>query len=192
MDAKVRVVSDACSDIIGLSDYAYRRTRSRLAGLTDDEYFWEPVPGCLTIRRTDSLEYRADNADQPGIPPFTTIAWRLWHLIENYGGKRNPEWLGVERPPGGFERDDPAPATAAEAIAALDRAYALWQDLLKQLPEASWWEPMGPVAGDYAEADKASLVLHQLDEQIHHGAELGVLRDLYLHSGDGGERSTLP
>jgi hypothetical protein len=24
-------------------------------------------------------------------------------------------------------------------------------------------------------------VLHHLDEQIHHGAELGVLRDLYLH-----------
>ena len=31
----------------------------------------------------------------------------------------------------------------------------------------------------YGEDDKASLVLHQLDEQIHHGAELGVLRDLY-------------
>jgi hypothetical protein len=41
---------------------------------------------------------------------------------------------------------------------------------------------MGPVAGPYAEADAASLVLHQLDEQIHHGAELGVLRDLYLHT----------
>jgi hypothetical protein len=32
-----------------------------------------------------------------------------------------------------------------------------------------------------AEEDTASLVLHQLDEQIHHGAELGILRDLYLH-----------
>ena len=28
---------------MGLSDYVYQRTRSRLAGLTDDEYFWEPV-----------------------------------------------------------------------------------------------------------------------------------------------------
>jgi len=33
-------VSDARADIIGLSEYAYQRTRSRLAGLTDDEYFW--------------------------------------------------------------------------------------------------------------------------------------------------------
>lgn len=174
-------MSDARTDIIGLSDYAYQRTRNRLAGLTDDEYFWEPVPGCWTIRRTDSGAYRADYADRPATPPFTTIAWRLWHLIECYGGKRNPEWLGVERPAGGFERDDPAPATAAEAIAVLDRAHAFWQDLLQELPAASWWEPMGPVAGPYAEADKASLVLHQLDEQVHHGAELGVLRDLYLH-----------
>jgi hypothetical protein len=101
---KVRVVGDARSDIIELSDYAYQRTLSRLAGLTDDEYFWEPVPGCCTIRRTESGDYPADDADRPGNPPFTTIAWRLWHLIENYGGKRNPEWLGVERPPGGFER----------------------------------------------------------------------------------------
>jgi hypothetical protein len=181
VDAKVRAVSDARSDILGLSDYAYERTRSRLAGLADDEYLWEPVPGCLTIRRADSGEYRADDASQQGTPPFSTIAWRLWHLIENYGGKRNPEWLGLEPRAGGFERDDPAPASAAEAIAALDRAHAFWRDMLQQLPEASWWEPMGPVAGPYAESDRASLVLHQLDEQIHHGAELGVLRDLYLH-----------
>jgi hypothetical protein len=130
-----------------LSDYVYQRTRSRLAGLTDDEYFWEPVPGCCT----------------------------------NYGGKRNPQWLGVDRPPGGFERDDPAPTTAAEAIAVLDRAHAFWRDLLQELPAASWSEPLGPVAHEYAESDKAALVLHHLDEQIHHGAELGVLRDLYLH-----------
>jgi hypothetical protein len=180
---------------MGLSDYVYQRTRSRLAGLTDEEYFWEPVAGCRTIRRTDAGVYRGDDADWPvhvlrpatgvGRPPFTTIAWRLWHLTGTYGGKRNPRWLGVELPPGGFESDDPAPATAAEAVAALARAHAFWQDLLRKLPDASWWEPLGQVAGPYAEEDRASLVLHQLDEQIHHGAELGVLRDLYLHSRTG-------
>jgi len=173
--------NDARADIIGLSDYVYQRTRSRLAGLTDDEYFWEPVPGCFTVRPTESGDYRADDADPPGNPPFTTIAWRLWHLIENYGAKRQPEWLGLERPPGEFERDDPAPATAADAISALARAYDFWQDLLQELPAASWWEPLGPIAHEYAESSKAALVLHCLDEQIHHGAELGVLRDLYLH-----------
>jgi hypothetical protein len=47
-------VGGARSDIIELSDYVYQRTRNRLAGLTDDEYFWEPVPGCCTIRRANS------------------------------------------------------------------------------------------------------------------------------------------
>jgi hypothetical protein len=51
---KVHLLGDARSDIIELSDYAYQRTLSRLLGLTDDEYFWEPVPGCCTIRRTES------------------------------------------------------------------------------------------------------------------------------------------
>ena len=172
--------SDARADIIALSDYAYQRTRNRLAGLTDDEYFWEPVPGCCTIRRTESGDYRADDADRPGTS-FTTIAWRLWHVIENYGGKRNTDWLGVEREPGGFDKDDPAPATAAEAIAVLDRAHDFWQDMLQELPAASWWEPLGPIAHEYAESSKAAFVLHHLDEQIHQGAELGVMRDLYQH-----------
>jgi hypothetical protein len=60
---KVRVVGDARSDIIELSDYAYQRTLSRLGGLTDDEYFWEPVPRCCTVRRTKSGDYRADYPD---------------------------------------------------------------------------------------------------------------------------------
>ena len=81
---RVLGVSDARADVMGLSDYVYQRTRSRVAGLTDDEYFWEPVSGCWTIRRTDSGAYRADSADWPvavlrpatgaGDPPFTTIA----------------------------------------------------------------------------------------------------------------------
>ena len=182
-------MNDARADVMGLSDYVFQRTRGRLAGLTDDEYFWEPVTGCWTIRQTDTGDYRADSADLPdavlrpgtgaGEPPFTTIAWRLWHLIGCYGSARNPRWLGVKRPPAGFESDDPAPATAAGAIDVLDRAHAHWQDVLRALPAASWRDPLGPVAGPFAADDKASLVLHQLDEQIHHGAELGVLRDLY-------------
>ena len=87
----------------------------------------------------------------------------------------------MERSPGGFERDDPAPPTAAEAIAVLARAHHFWQDLLQELPAASWWEPLGPIAHEYAESSKAALVLHHLDEQIHHGSELGVMRDLYQH-----------
>lgn len=74
-------------------------------------------------------------------------------------------------------------------MAVLARAYHFWQDLLEELPAASWWEPLGPIAHEYAESSKAALVLHNLDEQIHHGAELGVLRDLYLHDRAKSTRS---
>jgi hypothetical protein len=83
------------ADLIALSDYVYERTRDRLDGLTDTEYFWEPVPNCWTIRPAGSGKYQADDSHSPGIPPFTTIAWRLWHLVECYGGIRNPQWLGI-------------------------------------------------------------------------------------------------
>jgi hypothetical protein len=73
-------VSDARADVMGLSDYVYHRTRRRLAGLTDDEYFWEPVPGCWTIRRTGSGAYRADCTDRPVavLRPAATVTRRRW------------------------------------------------------------------------------------------------------------------
>jgi hypothetical protein len=32
-------------------DEVYGRLRRRLEGLGDDEYFWEPVPGCWSVHR---------------------------------------------------------------------------------------------------------------------------------------------
>ena len=90
----------ARAGLIALSDYVHERTRNTLDGLTGTEYLWEPVPSCWTIRRAG--KYQADHSDSPGIPPFTTIAWRLRHLVECYGGIRNPQWLGVERQPAGY------------------------------------------------------------------------------------------
>ena len=111
-------------------------------------------------------------------------------MVSRWGRTKHRQGaLAVERAPGGFEQDDPAPGNAAQALAALDRAAAFWQGVLQELPTASWWEPLGPVSGPFAEDDKASLVLHQLDEQIHHGAELGVLRDLYRHQRGGSGKS---
>ena len=30
---------------------SYELLRQRLAGVTDEEYLWEPVPGCWTVHR---------------------------------------------------------------------------------------------------------------------------------------------
>jgi hypothetical protein len=45
---------------------------------------------------------------------------------------------------------------------------------------------MGSVTRFYADSTRGAFVLHELDELIHHGAEVGVLRDLYrasVHKG---------
>ena len=55
--------------------------RSRLAGLTEAEFFWEPVPGAWTVfRREDGRwDYPYEEPD-PDPAPVTTIAWRLAHV----------------------------------------------------------------------------------------------------------------
>ena len=44
--------------------------------------------------------------------------------------------------------------------------------------------PVGAAEGPFAESSMAGLVLHISREAIHHGAEICLLRDLYLREGD--------
>jgi len=168
----------AKDDLITLSDYVFGRTRTRLAGLTDPEYFWEPVAGCWSVRLRQDDVAVVDWEPHPEASPITTIAWRLWHLVFNYGQGRNEQWLLGSDDGEGDRRCAPRP-TAAAALVALDEANDWWAGVLSQLKEDDLSAPLGPGAGPYADNSKASYVLHQLDEMIHHGAELGVLRDLY-------------
>src|SRR5689334_9707902 len=78
--------------------------RPRLDGLTDDEYFWEPVPHCWSIRRRGEStapialgggEMVAEfELPEPDVAPFTTIAWRLAHVIVGVFGMRNASHFG--------------------------------------------------------------------------------------------------
>ena len=53
----------------------------RMAGLTDEEYRWEPVEGCWSVRQGGDGAWTVDWArSEPPPPPFTTIAWRLIHI----------------------------------------------------------------------------------------------------------------
>jgi hypothetical protein len=74
--------SDLTSHLAEQLDWHWtRQLRPRLDGLTDDEYFFEPVPGCWTLRR-DGPRMIPDFAYPPPQPePFTTIAWRMAHVI---------------------------------------------------------------------------------------------------------------
>src|SRR5437773_1908310 len=64
-------------------DEAYERLRRRLEGLTEDEYFWEPVPGCWTVHRDETGRWVTDYAFPDPVPaPVTTIGWRLVHIAD--------------------------------------------------------------------------------------------------------------
>ena len=65
-------------------------------------------------------------------------------------------------------------------IALLERAHDRWDAHLDLAQDERLDERVGPVAGpQYADRTRAAYVLHMLDEFIHHGAEIALLRDLW-------------
>ncbi len=99
-------------ELVGLSDYAWQRLIDRLAGLTDEEYLWEPVPECWTVRPGQDGPWTWDFAwPEPQPCPVTTIAWRLSHITVN--DDRFRPWLGLR--PDGARLHRSAPPNAAAA-----------------------------------------------------------------------------
>ena len=54
-----------------------------------------------------------------------------------------------------------------------------WRDGLLDLGDDRLMAPIGAGGGPYADQPLAALVLHVSRETMHHGGEVGVLRDLY-------------
>ncbi len=166
-------------DLVSLSDYAWQRLLARIDGLDDEEYLWQPADGCWSVRPDADGSWQLDGAALPPDPtPITTIAWRLSHIDDVLTGERNATWIGLA-PDGRPDRPGRA-ATAAECRERLDDAYAFWRRCLARATELD--TPMGPIAGPYRDGSRRSFLLHELDELIHHGAEVGVLRDLFAAS----------
>jgi DinB superfamily len=164
--------------------------RPRLDGLTDDEYFWAPVPGCWTLSRrgesTAPLSYGAgewtmDYADPPPDPePVTTIAWRLAHLIDAFGSPAVPHFEPRPARPPAISY----PGTAKEALDQLDAGHDAWISDVRRLGDAGLTRPQGePSPPAFADAPMARLVMFIHMEVIHHGAEICLLRDLYRWKG---------
>jgi DinB superfamily len=167
--------------------------RPRLDGLTDDEYFWAPVPDCWSVRpRAASKmaeplgrgEFTLDFVyPGPEPAPVTTIAWRLAHIIVGVFAARNASHFGALA--ADWDSFDYA-GTAKEALDQLDQQYATWIAGVRDLGIDGLAEPCGPSEGPFAEYPKAALVLHIHREVIHHGAEIALLRDLYEHKKELG------
>jgi len=178
-------LNTAKAETAQLIRYAVDRLATRLDGLTEEEYLWEPAPGCWTVRNVDG-EWRADVAEDgtsfaPDPQPITTIAWRLWHL----GASPERPWPPLaESFVVDYFDEIPAPArrpvaTASEAVAQVVGDWRRFADAVSGWDDADFFEPMGPIAHRFADASPFGLVLHLVDELIHHGAEVALLRDLY-------------
>jgi hypothetical protein len=162
------------------------QARPGLDGLTDDEYLWEPVPGCWSIRpRAEATtpmaagggDLVADFAvPQPDPAPVTTIAWRLGHVIVGIFGARTAGHFGG--PPMDYLTVE-WPATAKAALAMLDETYAGWVAGARTLDDEALARPCGEAEGPFGHLSYATLVLHINREAIHHLAEVSLLRDLH-------------
>jgi hypothetical protein len=172
--------------IVGTFDEGWSRLTRRLTGLGDDEYFWEPVPGCWSLSSGTDGRWRLDREEDESTPldtpPVTTIAWRLGHL----GGEALGGFTAMRFPELATGREDDYPSNAAEVPDFLDRNYRAWRAGIAGLEEDGWQAPLGEAWGPYAESNTVDLALHVLDEVVHHAAEVGVLRDLYPHRRDLG------
>jgi hypothetical protein len=169
-------------------DWHWRtQLRPRLDGLTDEEYLWEPVADSWSLRPREEARTAmaagaghavADFAYPPPEPePVTTIAWRMGHIAIGCLGMRAANHFGS----GGvaYETTD-WPLTATGGLALLDEHYEAWMSGVAALDEDGLARPCGPAEGPFADYPFAALVLHINREVIHHGAEIALLRDLYL------------
>jgi hypothetical protein len=168
-------------------DFHYRQLfRPRLAGLTDEEYLWEPAPGSWNIRPAGTSTspapigtgaFQRDGAPDDLDPaPVTTIAWRIAHLtVECLSMRTMNHFDGPETHWETWEHTD----SADRALTQLDVAYDRWSAGVESLGEEGLSRPVGPAEGPFAEYPYADLVLHINRELIHHGAEICLLRDLY-------------
>lgn len=164
------------------------QVRARLDGLTDDEYFWSPVPDAWSVRPrgTSSAPVQAGSGDftidyafpEPDPAPFSTIAWRLGHVIVGVLAVRNAAHFGA--PPASYETWEYA-GDAATALDQLHTQLDIWQAGVRGLGQAELLAKVGPQE-PFPELTMADLVLLIHRELIHHLSEVALLRDLYLHT----------
>ena len=161
--------------------YAWAMSRRLLDGLTEEEYFWEPVTPCWSIRpRSTGLrgwgsgEFICEDAwPTPDPVPLTTIGWRVVHLAA---------WTDVSR---GFAfegkqpdlNDADVPGTAREGVDWLLRAQDAFMSAVDRVSDDDLFAPVAAHWGESLPA--AHLVSGFQNEHVHHLAEIGTLRDVH-------------
>ena len=124
---------------------------------------------CWTVHPNGSIDF---TYPEPDPAPFTTIAWRLAHVIVGVFAMRNHSHFGG--PEAGYETW-PYATDAATALRQLDEQYRTWIDGVRGLSDDDLSRPCGPAEGPYADYPMTALVLHINREVIHHGAEIACM-----------------
>jgi hypothetical protein len=172
-------------------DFAFEQLVARLAGLRDEEYFWEPVPGCWSIRprgqqRTTGIRgggawVLERETPDPEPAPFTTIAWRLGHLAGTMF-LRADHTIGTKALT--HDRYE-YPGSAASAIAALVASGSAWRAALTTADDVAL-DRVGHCSypsGSDPDDPFLDVVWWENQELLHHGGEIALLRDLYRAAG---------
>jgi truncated hemoglobin YjbI len=165
--------------------------------MTDEEYFWEPVPGSWSVRRRadgpgpganvllGAGEWGRDSAEpeHPYPPPFTTIAWRLSHISEMLT-------LRADHTVGGHDMTSESYRNSGDAdgaIMAFNAAAEAWRGALVSADDVAL-DMVGLSSYPYG-SDHEDVFIDTVwwvnQEILHHGAEIALLRDLYRASGLG-------
>lgn len=163
----------------------------QIAAMTDDEYLWEPVPDCWSIRPraagpgpgatllVGAGEWGRDAArpSDPFPPPFTTIAYRLGHLSEMLTARADYT-IGSHALTGD---DYHFSGTAAGALAAFETGADAWREALVSADAAALDQVGRSSYPDGSDPDEPfiDIVWWVNQELLHHGAEIALLRDLY-------------
>ena len=126
-------------------------------------------------------EFAMDYDWPPNDPaPITTIAWRLAHLIVGFAETNASHFNGPTADTATFNYA----GTAKEALQQFDHEHDTWVSGVRRLGTAGLMQPQGPTQPpEFAYAPMAKLILYTSVEVIHHGAEICLLRDLYLRNG---------
>ncbi|MCU1601615.1 MAG: serine/arginine repetitive matrix protein 1 [Frankiales bacterium] len=141
--------------------------RPRWEGLTGDELHWQPVPDCWDLR-AGTLD---GSWPSPAPAPVTTIAWRIAHIGHCFHHRWQAHF-------GGRHFTDDVPD---DVIGWVDEGYRLWSTSILAADEERMNRPhQGPPSTADQHYPLWAVVLHLNREVIHHGAEVALLRDLYL------------
>jgi len=169
-----------------LDFYVEAHLLPRLDGLDDEEYFWGPVDDCWSVRADASGEWHIEHppVNGDGGERVTTIAWRMAHVAVLNLGTRARCFFDPDTDdtaPNMFHQSwmPAVPAGADQARELLVAMWQQWRDGVLTLSDERLAASVGPRGGPFAEEPFAGLVLHVSRETMHHGGEIGVLRDLY-------------